>query len=88
LDGEEVGETGEQQRQKCRKSKLNTDSTKDSIYSIHSCTGDKIENWMKPGDKHKIEAMKKDVGSDGEEGGAIGEPQRQKCGKLEVIAIS
>ena len=41
LDGEKVGETGEQQRQKCGKLKLNTDSTNDSIYSIYNCTGEK-----------------------------------------------
>ena len=32
LDGEKVGETGKQQRQKCGNPKLNTDSTDDSIY--------------------------------------------------------
>mmetsp|Transcript_19915 Transcript_19915/g.22033 ORF Transcript_19915/g.22033 Transcript_19915/m.22033 type:complete len:109 (+) Transcript_19915:1-327(+) len=37
---------------------------------------------MEPGDEHKNERMKKDVGSDGEEGGETEEPQ-QKCGKSE-----
>ena len=30
--------------------------------------------------------MKKDTGSDGEEGDEIGEPQRQKCGQSEAKA--
>ena len=39
-----------------------------------------------PSNGNKIEMMKKDIVSDGEEGGEIGEPQQQKCGKLEVKA--
>ena len=34
---------------------------------------------IEPGDENKIDTMKKDVGSDGEEGGDTGEPQRKKC---------
>jgi len=75
LDGEMVGETGEQQRQKCGNPKLDTDLTNESICSIYSCTGGKIKNRMEPGDEHKNERLKKDVGSDREEGGATGEPQ-------------
>mmetsp|Transcript_19331 Transcript_19331/g.21336 ORF Transcript_19331/g.21336 Transcript_19331/m.21336 type:complete len:106 (+) Transcript_19331:268-585(+) len=45
------------------------------VDSTESCTGGKIENRMEPGDEHKNERLKKDVGSDREEGGATGEPQ-------------
>ena len=34
--------------------------------SNNSRQGGKIKNWMGPGDEHKIERMKKDVGLDGD----------------------
>ena len=37
---------------------------------------------MEPSNKNQIERMKKDIGSDGEDGGEIGEPQQQKCRNL------
>ena len=40
---------------------------------------------IEPGDENKIDTMKKDVGSDREEGGDTGEPQGKKCS--EAIAI-
>ena len=38
---------------------------------------------IEPGDENNIDTIKKDVGSDGEEGGDTGAPQWQKCEKAE-----
>ena len=46
----------------------------------------KDEYLIEPGDENKIDTIKKDIGSDGEEGGDTGEPQRKKCS--EAIANS
>ena len=69
-NGEGEGDTRAPKRMRYENSKLNTDSTNDSIYS---CPVGKIKNRMGPGDEHKIERMKKDVGLDGEEVGETGE---------------
>ena len=41
---------------------------------------------MNPSNRNEIEMMKKDIESDGEEGGETGKPQQQKFEKLEAKA--
>ena len=75
-------QTGEEIRQKYKKDGISGNMAN---YVKKEENAGKNGYLIEPGDENKIDTMKKDVGSDGEEGGDTGEPQQKKCS--EAIAV-
>merc|ERR1712238_602476 len=79
-DGNEGGETGEQQGNNLRR-RVGVRSRQGFEFGLNkmkkewNCTG-KIKNLIEPGDWNKIEVTKTDGEDDGEESGETGEPQQ------------